>query len=403
MLHVHPSNDPKFSWIAPTNGDGTFSFSNQVLPSSTNQNISVYFQDILTGDWNGDGKTDILHLAPNDDRHISDDSWVVLSDGVGTDLLATISNGLGGKTTITYEPSSSYPGNQMPFVVHTVSSITVDDGTKDENEQPHTTITNYTYEDGYYDFTDREFRGFGYVKQTNPPPATGTTERTTIETWFHQRNDKNCFEDPGPPEKLTAGDEDFKGRPCHTELRAPWPDENNPGTLLSETDLIWRKSPISGTRASFVKLRTKRTASYDDVAVFTQEDYTYYDPIHGSLRTMITSGTDAEDVTTNIHYWESPGEWLWRPDKVTITGSTSGKMRETSFGYEDGTGNMLWKEHWLSDGPSPRTNMTYDNPYGNVFTVQDARGNTTTTEYDETHTFPVKITYPTTSDNPTGS
>ncbi len=76
LLHIHPNADPQYSWVALSNGNGTFTFS-QSLPGAsvaTNSYISAN-KNIYTGDWNGDGKTDLLHIHPNTDPQYS---WVAL-------------------------------------------------------------------------------------------------------------------------------------------------------------------------------------------------------------------------------------------------------------------------------------------------------------------------------------
>ncbi len=91
------------------------------------------------------------------------------------------------------------------------------------------------------------------------------------------------------------------------------------------------------------------------------------------------------------------GDWLWRRTQHTLSGSLSGKVRETVNAYENGTGNLLYREYWLEGDTSPRVNYTYDG-YGNVDTVTDARGNITTTEYETIlHTHPSRIISPATN------
>ncbi len=97
ILHLHPSSDPKYSWVALSNGDGTFDFQ-QSLPGATTANnayLATTNLNIYAGDFNGDGRTDILHLQQNSDPQYS---WVGLSDGDGT---FTFSRGLPGASTAT--------------------------------------------------------------------------------------------------------------------------------------------------------------------------------------------------------------------------------------------------------------------------------------------------------------
>ena len=80
------------------------------------------------------------------------------------DFLKKISNGLGGEIAITYKPSTEYDNtggdgiSDLSFPVYTVSSVTSSDG------QGNSYTTNYEYKNGMYSYTEREFRGFGFVK-----------------------------------------------------------------------------------------------------------------------------------------------------------------------------------------------------------------------------------------------
>ncbi|MGB9716478.1 MAG: RHS repeat domain-containing protein, partial [Thermodesulfovibrionales bacterium] len=307
---------------------------------------------IQMSDFDGDGKTDITRIKG---WGSSEPMAIFRSGGKFPDLLSSILNGLGGTYTISYKASSEYQNRLLPYILHTMSSIHTDDGLG------NTYITKYTYSGGYHDFKEREFRGFQYATKTNPD---GTIETTK----FYQ-------------------DTFRKGRPEYIEVKDP------SGNVLSKTTYTW--SNPSGTDPwAFVKLNRKRTDIIENgvTTAFTQEDYTY-DDSNGNLLSTVTSGTDAESITTSTTY-QNYGSWLWRPTKTTVTGSTSGKVRETYFGYQSGTGNMLYKEHWLDGGVNPKIEFTYDS-YGNQKTIKDARGYITETDYDTTtYTYPVKITYP---------
>ena len=313
-------------------------------------------------DVNGDGNADAIanYIGGSGGTRLK----VALSSAPLSNLLISITSELGANTTFQYTPSSHYDNGVLPFILHPVSKITVDDGLGNLSE------TEYEYSGGLYDFATREFRGFEYVKRINPEP-----DLTTVETWFHQN-------------------EYFNGRQYKVEMREPW--DPDPGAIFARTDFTWEKVPETPPEGShaFVKLTQKYSEFYVSQTVYTQEDYTY-DDTNGNLLTSTTSGTDAEDITTTSQY-ANYGDWLWRMTQQTIEGSLTGKVREFYYGYESTSGNMLYKEQWLETGTNPRINMTYD-AYGNRKTLTDAKGNTTTTDYDTAvHTYPVKVTYPST-------
>ncbi|MEK6687175.1 MAG: toxin TcdB middle/N-terminal domain-containing protein, partial [Gemmatimonadota bacterium] len=151
-----------------SNGDGTF----QPMVTDWHDTIGGWATDwkILVADFNGDGKNDLSAT------YTDNDGWrtnTVLAVSPIIDKVIEITTPVGGTTTITYKPSSAYTNTLLPFIVQTVSSISVNDG------NGNSSTTNYTYSGGYFDYADREYRGFQYVKATAP-------NGTYTETWFKQ-------------------------------------------------------------------------------------------------------------------------------------------------------------------------------------------------------------------------
>jgi len=334
-----------------SDGDGSFTYKGGTsLPRLSDID---HFTDV-----NGDGLVDII-TYDYDRMSYTSSVYIFMVTGNGPpDLVTSIDNGNGGITTIEYTSSTKYQNSFLPFITHPVSAITIDDGLG------NTSTTEYSYADGLYDPPTREFRGFKYVEQTNP-------DDSVLETWFHQ-------------------DEYLKGRSYQTKL------STDAGTLLTKTDLVWETAylnPPDNTRA-FVKLARKRSEFYDGAVVaYSQEDNTY-DDTNGYLISQVASGTDAETITT-VYDYQNYGAWTWRRTRETLSNELNETIRDSWYEYENGTGNLLFKEFWLNNGPNPRIGMTYD-AYGNQVTLTDANNNPPTrTEYDiATHTYPVKIINP---------
>lgn len=120
-------------------------------------------------------------------------------------LLSCIDNNLGAQTTITYAPSTKFylqdqRGGRpwitsLPFPVHVVERVETYDAIS-RNQY----IATYLYHDGYFDHTEREFRGFGMVEQFDTEQITTLTGPKTAganqdpahsvppvhtKTWFH--------------------------------------------------------------------------------------------------------------------------------------------------------------------------------------------------------------------------
>ncbi|WP_035253545.1 FG-GAP-like repeat-containing protein, partial [Desulfatiglans anilini] len=316
---------------------------------------------ILTGDFDGDAKTDIARI---DEQQ----TGFSLSKGPFPDLLAEMKGNLGGGAQITYAPSSHYANTLLPFRVYTVSSITTDDGLGGRS------TSGYTYAGGYFDAAEREFRGFGYVRRQDP-------DGSTHETWTHQ-------------------DRHLKGRPYCQVHRGP-----DGGPILAEEHSTWEKPFVDpGETSVHARLSWKQTCSYDyeggkTHAVSTEQGHSY-DETNGHL---VCTWQRATGTPTLARMWtyQNLGGWLWRLAEETLfEGRAAGKdydwipVRKKRCGYAAGTGNRLWEEPWLEGGQSPRTTFGYD-ACGNLTRVTDPLGRSTHTAYDtETCTFPVKLTYP---------
>jgi hypothetical protein len=193
---------------------------------------------LVIGDFDGDGKTDGSRV------HQYGISFYLKSQpNIQSDLISSVYNGSGGKFTLEYKPSSLYKNTFLPFIVHPVSRIEVDDGLGNSS------TTEYSYSGGSYDFSTREFRGFETVTQK---AAVGTASEIWTESKFYQ-------------------DEFYKGRQYKVDLKEP--GEN--GALFSRTTFTWDKFDISpsGDKSAFVKLIEKRTESYDSETVAVQAAY----------------------------------------------------------------------------------------------------------------------------------
>ena len=154
--------------------------------------------DVVTGDWNGDGKTDIVFLeewpGENSYFYISlgyafsqiefnprgrlvaigdwngdgrDDLWFVYGhyaeqylSNYGTGLMTSHTNSLGGVTTIQYKPTSALERGNLPvgLTLQTVSKVAIDDGRGNQAS------TEYFYEDAKWSNDERLFLGFSKVK-----------------------------------------------------------------------------------------------------------------------------------------------------------------------------------------------------------------------------------------------
>ncbi|EPS42087.1 hypothetical protein H072_3881 [Dactylellina haptotyla CBS 200.50] len=114
-------------------------------------------------------------------------------------LLTVLTNGYGGTTTVSYKPSTWFflrddlrgqpwqEGCRTPFAVHCVHQVKIEDSIAQTTQNQR-----YEYHDGYFDGTEREFRGFGRVEQWDEEEWGSNQQRVLYrrppihtKTWFH--------------------------------------------------------------------------------------------------------------------------------------------------------------------------------------------------------------------------
>jgi hypothetical protein len=186
------AGDPPTRRFGDINGDGKadFCFSSQ---GTVKCQISTGFSStpsVATGapsgglyernwmvDWNGDGRVDYCSNTGSTGGNGSQLSCVHRNFMQMPDLMTSVSNGIGGVTTINYTPSSAWlgftqPPNNNPPTIPTVQSVTTPDGTQ-----------SYMYSGGRFDWYTQRFLGFGWVRATDPCLA-GETQCPFTETTF---------------------------------------------------------------------------------------------------------------------------------------------------------------------------------------------------------------------------
>ncbi len=117
-------------------------------------------QGVRLVDVNGDGLIDFLKGTTN--------TWV--HNASKPYLLKEVTTRLGGVVTIDYEKSTMFDntGNDtisdLGFAVWVVSNITRDNGMSGDHQT--ISVSTYNYSGGFYNYSEREFRGFSYVEES---------------------------------------------------------------------------------------------------------------------------------------------------------------------------------------------------------------------------------------------
>lgn len=230
--------DPKRLLIGDVDGDGLAD-----IVYVGNNNVQVWFNqsgnawstepiiirgtpllndtnDVRLIDLNGTGTAGLLWSRDAHSSHENTMLYLDLCGGQKPHLLNKVDNHIGAITQIEYQSSTHYllqdrrsPATQwqtpLPFPVQVVAKVTQVDSVSKAKRS-----TVYRYHHGYWDGTEREFRGFGLVEQfdtetfeeyhadlaTNPDafqPVENThfSPPTLTKTWFHQGPIGEVFDD----------------------------------------------------------------------------------------------------------------------------------------------------------------------------------------------------------------
>ncbi|MBF0490288.1 MAG: VCBS repeat-containing protein, partial [Candidatus Omnitrophica bacterium] len=168
------------SHVLMNTGNGWVQDDNWVPHGANFVNLSTQFLDA-----NADGMVGYLIAVQGQTTQL------YMNQGKPADLLNHIDNGIGGTTDIVYDSSAHYQNKFMPFIEQVVKSVTVSDAFT------HSYTTNYSYANGNWDASYREFQGFGNVTVTD---ANGNYTTTTFlqDHWLKGRpSEQDTFDAQG--------------------------------------------------------------------------------------------------------------------------------------------------------------------------------------------------------------
>jgi RHS repeat-associated protein len=340
------------------------SISNSVRDSGFN-NLFLALQDI-----NGDGLPDRIMRA-DADGPAYDHFNVQLNPDFLPDLLISLENGLGGEVQITYRSSTKFKGeiSNLPFPVPVVTAIKSSDG------QGNSYSTTFEYKNGLYDWQDREFRGFGYVKAID---ATGSYS----ETYFKQ-------------------DDIYKGRPYLQQAK------DAQGKLYTKSETSWNYTqPYTGVYFPYISQTDNYI--YDGDTTYKQTRARFEYDTYGNPTKVVSEGevgVTGDEKTQVTEYVYNTSKWLLAFPKYTYLLNAQGvKISEKWFYYDNAaaietlpTSGLLTKEEVLVTNPITQQSfksaaqLSYD-AYGNLKSATDALGRATTTIYEtDLNTYPIKV------------
>jgi RHS repeat-associated protein len=323
-----------------------------------------------TADFNGDGIIDEATFAR---ANIGINRWTTrLSTNKPADLLIEIDNGIGGKTQVTYSYAALSDNADLPFPVYVASSVDLINTFPADRAATYT--QNFTFSGGYFDFADREFRGFAKVKATDP-----ITNNYT-ETYFYQGKPGQDGALKGQIDKVIA----FDGN----------------GLQISKTQNTYevRKAGPSVNFLGFPMLKAVETTVWEENAtsIATKDNFTY-DNIGNVVEGMSEGDvlkTGDEKLTATV-YAQAYENGFNRPLEAMLKDKDGNIVSKKDFEY-DAKGNLSKEVVLIFNGltgqqASGQTQYSYDS-FGNLTSSTDALGHTVTTDYETTfYAYPQRV------------
>ncbi|MFA6304855.1 MAG: SpvB/TcaC N-terminal domain-containing protein, partial [Patescibacteria group bacterium] len=223
---------------------------NSPIVIGTKGSSGVIDEGVRLMDINNDNAIDVVKSHADQDNNIS--RQVYLGSSAQGNQLTVITNGYGGQTELSYQPSGRYfteddkfANPKLPLNLETVKTITTTDG------QDNEITTDYFYKDGAYyadptDFTLNQYVGFGSV--------TGQTSDQVARTFYHQGSGVDGYINGEYEDSIYK-----KGRAYREEVIH---DDGEDWHLLSAKVNTWKQEDLDANR-KYVYQDSSVTYDYD--------------------------------------------------------------------------------------------------------------------------------------------
>ena len=339
----------------------------------------VYAADkwnFYTGDFNGDGKTDLM-CTSNWDKSDWDGYQLLLMPNGMNNLLTGITDGLGNSTNISYKfltDSSVYSKGQTrayPLVTATLPWPVVAAFDNVQREGP-TRTTQYSYGDALLHKAGRGLLGFGVFTTTDKATAIAETSIYEVNT-----------------DRYILG---------LKRQQSVW----NGMKTLSESDYTNTLITRMGETGIFVFAPTEtneRTFEFNSGETITDTHTTTDYDSYGNVTSTTTRSGDVTTVTENTYSNDASSWTLGRLLSATVTKSENGNsvMRSSAFEYDSTTG-LLSSETFEPGNTALGYRKTYTRDrFGNVtesttVPLDGTQPRTERTDYDARGRFIVSST-----------
>jgi RHS repeat-associated protein len=296
-------------------------------------------------DIDGDGYPD--HLRSDEDGELS-----VKRSTIGrTNLLKEVKRPLGGSFTVDYTMAGNTYG--LPYGQWVMSKVEIRDGLPGDGAD--VIALAYEYEEGKYDRHEREFYGFGKVRENHLDSENNNALYRT-KVWEY---DVSNYYRKG----LLLGEYllDAEGRK-YTETRHTYALKQP--TTGNDLPASFGNSEDGSAFPAKVETRELFYEGADSPALQTRMTYTYDRWGNTISITDFGNGQADDQLTTDIAYHEFPDLYLKNvPASVKVYGNQSLlRHKETVV---DEQGDIIQIRRFTEDGPAAETDLEYDD-YGNL-------------------------------------
>ncbi len=317
------------------------------------------YADFRVADFDGDGDDDLFRHSYYAAQSPNLPQQILKGNGVGTNLLTGIDNGLGGKTDVIYAPSSAWANTNNPPKTQTVTKITV---TAQNGRGSNVQTTQYSYSLGKWDGPERRHLGFGLVTATD---GTGAYTKT------------NFYQAP-------------EYRSGEVKEVSQWNASN--GQMARSYRTV--AAPMGG--APWVTNLTQQDDyEYNGDATFRQATKVFHYDAYGNADIISDLGETSvttDDRTTTLFGYPNTGAYIVSLPAVESVydgpNSDGPLLAETRHYYDSGAlgtpplrGDETKTERWLNTAPGfvPQT-FSYDG-FGNQTSATDGLSHSTTVSW----------------------
>jgi hypothetical protein len=293
LIHITSNPGQVITWIAK--GDGSYNIVGYV---STVDACLLSCGQWQAGDVNGDGKTDLIHIANNSGQMIT---WMTPVINSSEDSISSVTPGLGATTSITYKPltdtsvytkdssssAATYPIQDVQAPMYVVSTASSSDGLGG------TVSTNYSYGGAKIDLDGRGFLGFRWLKSSSPDAGLNVTT-------FNRQ------------------DYPYIGLPSQIEKR-----KISDNTLLSAASSSYTNQALGGTRYfPYIDIAQEYNYELDGSLVSHVTSSYQYDAYGNATQVVVNSNDGNVKTTTNTYQNDTTNWYLGRLLRSSVT-STS--------------------------------------------------------------------------------